>query len=447
MADIPVVQRERAVLDLLTGEEAGSALAAALASARMELLTWSAHAVHHRPRAGVTVGYEVAVRLPGGQQRQEYLCLSSAELTSEALTRPGLVRLDAGDQALWAWRHPLDPELPGLATICDPTAVTRLLGGLSTTSGVPLTPGPQHATWGLDLLVYRPTRRAVVRARAERTAYLKALRPQQAVAVAQRHEMLRAAGVPAPAVLHAGEDGVLVIEELTGHPLSAALARDGAEGMGLADVVDVLDVLPAALLDLPERPAWAARATHYGEAAGAVLPREADRAAALAGEVNALVAGTDAGPLVPVHGDLYEAQIFVGAGTDGALALTGLLDVDAAGPGRRVDDLACLLGHMSVLPLLDPQAYHLVPEVFDRWLAAADELVDPRALRARAAGVVLSLVPGARAEGGAAGPEAGLRQASGRLDLVEHWLAAADGSGDERSLIIDSLSSHVRVRG
>src|SRR5690606_15141007 len=91
-----------------------------------------------------------------------------------------------------------------------------------------------------------------------------------------------------------------------------------------------------------------------------------------------------------------------GAAAGGAAAsglrLTGLLDVDSAGPGHRVDDLACLLGHMSVLPLLDPEAYRLVPGTFARWLAAADALVDPAALRARAAGVVLSLVAGARGE-------------------------------------------------
>src|SRR5690606_27103011 len=84
--------------------------------------------------------------------------------------------------------------------------------------------------------------------------------------------------------------------------------------------------------------------------------------------------------------------------------------------------------------------------------AAADALVDPAALRARAAGVVLSLVAGARGEDSARGPEAGLRQATGRLDLVERWLAAAGAAGrgavgDESSLIIGSLSSHPGSRG
>src|SRR5690606_16984658 len=233
-------------------------------------------------------------------------------------------------------------------------------------------------------------------------------RPVTVAAVAQRHRALRAAGVPAPAVLHAGPEGVLVLEELAGFPLSVALARDGAAGMTLDDGVTVRDALPEDLLRLPVRPAWAQGARHYGEAAGAVLPEEAGRAATLARAIDRLVTGTDPGPRVPVHGDLYEAQIFVdtaapgGAAAGGAAAsglrLTGLLDVDSAGPGHRVDDLACLLGHMSVLPLLDPEAYRLVPGTFARWLAAADALVDPAALRARAAGVVLSLVAGARGE-------------------------------------------------
>ena len=34
--------------------------------------------------------------------------------------------------------------------------------------------------------------------------------------------------------------------------------------------------------------------------------------------------------------------------------ISGLLDVDTAGPGRRADDLACLLAHISVLALMRP---------------------------------------------------------------------------------------------
>ena len=81
------------------------------------------------------------------------------------------------------------------------------------------------------------------------------------------------------------------------------------------------------------------------------------------------------------------------------VAVTALLDVDAVGPGHRVDDLACLLGHVSVLPHLAPSTYPHVPDLLERWTRSCEQLVDPVALHARCAGVVLSLVAGARRYG------------------------------------------------
>jgi Ser/Thr protein kinase RdoA (MazF antagonist) len=46
---------------------------------------------------------------------------------------------------------------------------------------------------------------------------------------------------------------------------------------------------------------------------------------------------------VPVHGDFYEAQVMVRDGH-----VSGLLDLETVGLGRRVNDWACLCGHLSV---------------------------------------------------------------------------------------------------
>ena len=64
------------------------------------------------------------------------------------------------------------------------------------------------------------------------------------------------------------------------------------------------------------------------------------------GEDSGFQACSDSGPIQPVHGDFYEANIFV---SPDASHVTGVIDVDSLGPGHRVDDWACLLGHMSVL--------------------------------------------------------------------------------------------------
>ena len=92
-----------------------------------------------------------------------------------------------GRPAVHVWRHPADPELPGLVVACTPSLLSARIGT------------QVKAT----MVAYRPTRRAVVRATFpdETTAYAKVLRPSQAASFAQRHRLLTASGVPAPEVL------------------------------------------------------------------------------------------------------------------------------------------------------------------------------------------------------------------------------------------------------
>ncbi|MGO2741690.1 MAG: serine kinase, partial [Cellulosimicrobium funkei] len=107
--------------------------------------------------------------------------------------------------------------------------------------------------------------------------------------------------------------------------------------------------------------------------------------------------------------------------------VAALLDVDTLGPGHRVDDLACLVGHLAVLPALAPTVYGGVGGLVERCLAVFGTAVDLVGLRARAAGVVLSLVPGA-----------------GSRELAEAWLAVADGllPVPESTLMTTSSASH-----
>ncbi|GAA4418073.1 hypothetical protein GCM10023169_07200 [Georgenia halophila] len=413
-------QREPTDVAMLTGNEAGGMLAGALEADGTRLLDWQVHTVHHRPGAGVTVGYTATVERPtsGGTpvRTEEYLCATTARLTRTATSR--LVNLGPpGDgSAVHLWRHPADPELPGLTVACDAARLSERLG----------TPV------AVELLAYRPTRRAVLRVtRTDAaggtggttdggTAYLKVVRPSVAASFVDRHRMLSAAGVPAPVVLRADEDGLVLLETGRGTPLANMLARGAGERSGalLTALLGTLDALPARVLNLPARPAWSDRADHYAHAAATVLPEHSARTRALAAGVNDLMAASDPGPLVPTHGDFYEANVLMDT-RPGVVAVSTLLDVDAVGPGHRVDDLACLLGHVSVLPHLAPQTYPYVPAVLEEWTRTCSGLVDPVALHARCAGVVLSLVAGARRTDGGHWRA----DAEGRLARAEAWLA------------------------
>lgn len=399
--DEAVSRDEREQVALLTGSGAGEVLAAALAAEGADLGQWRVHAVHHRPGAGVTVGYSLR-STDGGPD--DYLCVTTARLGSAP--GPGLVRLVAGDTVLHVWRHPADPELPALARACSASQVGRLLE----------LPQPPE----IELLAYRPLRRAVLRVRGSGVpggeVFIKVVRPRVHEDFVARHRLLTEAGVPAPPVLRREDDGLAVLGAGRGTSLASLLASgldEPAATSVLTSIVAVLDEMPDSVLELPRRQAWAERAGHYGHAASVVLPEHRERIDRVADGVTAALAATDPGPLVPTHGDLYEANLLM---TD--LRVSAVLDVDAVGPGHRVDDLACLLAHVSVLPHLAPRTYPGVPATLRRWTVLCEELVDPDSLRARAAGVALSLVAGAKRGGG----EHWRRDAEGRLAEAERWL-------------------------
>ena len=86
-----LARREPEEVALLTGPRAASVLAAALAPAGQRLESWEVHSVHHRPGAGVSVGYTAVVLSPDGRRRTEYLCATTARLSNPQA--PGLTRV------------------------------------------------------------------------------------------------------------------------------------------------------------------------------------------------------------------------------------------------------------------------------------------------------------------------------------------------------------------
>lgn len=404
-------------LALLTGNGAAEMLAMALGE-RSIVRSWRVHSQHHRPGAGVTVCYDVVVdkNLQDGrtERDQAYLCASTAKLKNP--NHPALTHLQAGGTKVSVWFYPNDPELPALPMACSPSLMSELLG----------------EPVGIELMSYRPTRRAVVKVTRTNGAetFGKVLRPGSAQDLVARHCVLEEANVPAPRVVFSNDDGLVLSSNLPGEPLANLLSR----GLGhraplvIGDLVGILDALPQSALTFPERPAWADRAEHYGHAAATALPEAGARCQDIARRVNALRRVSDPGPVVPVHGDFYEANIFM---VRGGSQVSGIIDVDSIGPGHRVDDLACLLGHVSVLPHLAPQSYPHVNDDLARWANACEQLVDPIALNARAAGVVLSLVAGAkRVDGREWRPDA-----LGRVATAERWLNRAEAWAVNRGVM------------
>ncbi|MFI7586064.1 phosphotransferase [Spongisporangium articulatum] len=387
-------------LDLLTGPDAGELLAAAVASAGGSLLDWVPQQVDHRPGRGTTVAYRAQVSWPGGV-RTETLGASSREDDGPPPPSPGLIALSDGTTQVGVWCLPYDPDLPALARALDPGELLASLGvaGRSVSTAV---------------VSYRPRRRAVVRVDAGAVRlYLKVLaRGADVEPLHRRHVLLHEAGVPVPRSLGWSDDGLLALEGLPGTGLRAVLRADGEIPSGAA-VLEVLSRFPAAVADLPRRTPWAELAPRYAASIAAVLPEEGLRVVDLAGSVSAGLHGCAPGS-EPTHGDLYEGQLTVAGGR-----VVGLLDVDTAGPGRRVDDLSNALGHLEALALADPPSAERARATARAWEVAFGAAGDRDELRLRTAGVLIGLATGPHRTQAADWPAATVAH----LDAVEALLS------------------------
>ncbi|MEU2199835.1 phosphotransferase [Isoptericola sp. NPDC019482] len=401
----------RAWLETLTGDPAAELLGAALAADGAALESWSVRQVYARPGAELTVAYDVVARREVGGRTirgPEHLFATSARASAFRRARgdreagrdidlgPGIVRLDDGERTVHVWRHPHDPALPGLAAGSTPDGVAERLRAAGGTA----------ALLGLETVTYRPLRRAVLRARTtDGAAYVKVVRPSRVDDLVRRHALFAArpggsGGIAAPRVRSWSADGVVLLDEVAGESVAALVARTpAAEQPACVDPAELLRVattLPRAGLALPRRPAWADRSAHYLGALATLHGVDADRLARLRVAIDAAVAAGDPGPLVVTHGDLHAANLLLEPAGAGERPRVGaVLDVDTLGPGHLVDDLACAVAHLAVLPALDSVAYAGVDGLVERCLDEFGRAAEPALLRARAAAVVVSLAAGA----------------------------------------------------
>ncbi len=371
---------------LLTSPGIGELLTAAVAHGGGVLRSWRVDGVDAEPGLQTTATYRTEVEWPFGV-RTELLGVS-ARVGGAAGTDADAVIFAAGDRQVAAWLYPRDPDLPGLVRAAFSEGVAQLLS--------------QHLVLGrpvaaadvrLELVGYRPRRRAVLRADVNgpnglETVFLKVLKDDAVTPTVRRHELLRDAGLPVPEVVAVTDDQVLVLPALSGRTLARALFDDGSQPCRGEALVELLDALPAAAAELPRHTPWATAIGQYGNTVGAALPGLQPRLAAIQERVGAALAVIPPG-LEPTHGDFHEGQVFVGGGR-----IVGLLDVDRVGPGHRADDLACLVGHLATIQGMTTEQARRIDRLAANWLTVFDQRVDPVELRLKAAAIVVSLATG-----------------------------------------------------
>ncbi len=383
----------------MLGGGADELLSLAVSAAEGKLISARPHQVHWQPGRALTVVYDASVAWAGQRPVQERLvAMTGARLPDEALV------LEHGDARVGLWALQQDPLLPGLAVALDAAAMHGLLTSL----------GVRPDGLSLRLRAYRPGRRAVVQAQADgHRLFVKVVRPRKAAALQKRHALL-ARRLPVP---HShgwsDEHGLVVLEAMPGATLREALGRLGTPLPDPRQIAALLDSIEAPS-DAQAPPDLVAATVTYGELLGRILP---DLEPQLRRLIDGIGEAGRLGPVVPVHGDLHEAQLMVAQGQ-----VVGLLDVDTVGLGHRVDDWATMVGHLATR--LDAAPKRIRPRIqayAKQLLALADAQVDPVTLRQRAAAVVLGLATGPFRVQTRAWPAETRR----RVALAEQWLATA----------------------
>lgn len=324
----------------LAGPRSDAVLRTALAAVGGELRTSRPSHVQYRPGSDVVVRFDATVSWGGAAPVRETLVAATTGNGTPPGTLPVVAEADGRELEVGVWRWPFDPHLVGLGAMVTPSSAAERLRA------------HVHGPVDLEVVAYRPTERAVVRVTDGRgtVRYAKVLPPAVVAAVVDRHERLRAAGIPVPVILAADEtEGWLVMEELAGDTLRARLKDHGPpwpDGTAFDDLLTALrtTVLPSAA---PVRPRTLDGIGHAAMLAR-VLPDQTPRLERLQAALTPAAerAARRSGPTV--HGDLYEAQLIVGG-----QRFTGLLDVDDVGPGDPLDDLATVLGHLRYREVTD----------------------------------------------------------------------------------------------
>jgi aminoglycoside phosphotransferase len=388
-------------VDVLLGADAIELLGAALPSA--EILDSRVAFVRYKPGSSIVVQYRVDVAEdPAGSSaklQREIMVVAAAGLSTPVDVT--VVSDDIIEVSLWT--YPADPFLPGIARVAQRGTLEQLV-----------------APVGVDRIIrapraraYRATRRAVFEAHTpDRRLFVKVVRPHEAAGLQERHTWLAGRWPAARSLGWSRELGAVVLEAVPGATLRSSLERGAQSAPDPSSLVDLLDRLPGGS-QLATVAGPVDRLEARLELLSAVTPHLSNRLRRLTSAIRS--AQHDDGAPVPVHGDFHAAQIMVHEGQ-----ITGVVDVDTLGVGRRADDLATALGHLATLTTMPTDQGTLAPYL-ERMQETFERVIDPADLRARTAAAILGLASGPFRVFEPNWPEAVER----RVDLAERWLASA----------------------
>lgn len=390
-------------LSLLLGTRAAEVLAAAVEAYGGRLDRLRPTAVHVQPSGAAAVRYAAGIRHDDGTDARDILVATTGdEIPAGAAVVAGADRGAPVEIGIWRWLH--DPALPALAVAADPVRLAEMLRGAGLSSATALR---------VRVRAYRPARRAVIQASEAGgpTWFVKVVRPAAVSALRARHDLISPV-LPVPPVLAGTPDGLVVFPQAAGRPVRALL--DAGEPVPEAHTLEaLLDALPAGLTGFPRRRSPLQRVESF---AGVLRQTVDPNSSVLDGldDIVAQLTGREARPAetVPVHGDFYEGQLLAEHGR-----VTGLLDVDTAGPGERADEWATLLAHLLTAAATTQR--EPVRRYAEAVLEHAQRRVEPVDLRRRTAAGLLGLATGPFRVQQARWPE----HTAARVALARDWLA------------------------
>ncbi|MEA2474519.1 MAG: hypothetical protein QOE06_2434 [Thermoleophilaceae bacterium] len=410
------VPRDEALpaVSVLLGPGAGEALAASVAGDGGRIESTRALFVNYSPGKRIAVRYAARVAWPDGSVSNETL------VGTERVGGPPSesAHVEVAGTTIGVWRWPDDPRLPGLR----PATKAVYVRGLLDEMGVP--PGPIN----LSFRAYWPGRRAVIQAAftprrlsfdpasgrlgqapSQKLVFVKVVRPREAEGLYRLHKQLEG-GLPVARCLGWSEElGILVLEALPGHTISGCLSGEGGPPPAPAELVALLARLGE--YDVPGEPrrTTAGKIANHVRLLSAIMPDQAERLARFA----ELYGEQRDEPLTTVHGDFHEEQVLSQEGR-----VSGLLDVDDAGPGQLVDDLALMVGRVRARAHFAKRGREQAQAYEQALLDEFGRAVDPDELRHRAAGALLG-----RATAPFRGQAKGWpRESRERIAMAETWL-------------------------
>lgn len=408
----------------LTGAAAFDVISPVIAATGARLTRCESVHVQYRPATDLVVRYSADVdRIDG---TTETVTLLAATTVNGA--PPGTLPVEAVSagqvMSVGVWKWPFDPSLSALSDAVTPHRAARMFENFLV------------APLDIEVVVYRPTERAVIKATDStgRCAYIKIVTPAAAAPLLERHRRLADAGLPVPAVIEADEAaGWIALAEIEGSTLRELIKRDSPNLPDVGQLVELRQRLTAtpAEATVSTRRSRIVDAPAHAEMLGVVMPELQDRLIVLAAKFSTLVPSSLERNGALVHGDLHEAQLIIVDGT-----IVGLLDVDDAGAGDPVDDIATLLGHLRYRALATA-----TPESASRLHAYIDDLRDAMVADTAGTGIGPETIDAATAAvlvGLATGPFRiqmdGWRDVVHRLLRVVDDLLAPEPGTDEKDL-------------